>query len=305
MDRFVKGATQPKCSDARNFAYADEKTVGGYWDLARKYAMGDRVFQSIAGASSANNMYYVRGKFVFLDNAFESTGVGGDCAGGPFRQYYDTTIGDLLNACGVSWTFYAEGYRQAAEAHPKCVGKWPQAYDPGDIPIAYYPSLADKPEHMQDYEELKRALKENKLPAVTFVKSVGFRSEHPKDNTISAGVAFSKDLFQAVTDSAYAKNTLVIVTPDEGGGYFDHIPPPGKSSVDGKEYGVRIFLLALGEFAKTNYISHVPMEHTSLIRFIEWNWLGGEPGQLGTRDAAVHNIGSLLNAAKTGTAIPE
>ena len=46
------------------------------------------------------------------------------------------------------------------------------------------------------------------------------------------------------------------------------------------------------------------MEHSSLVKFIEWNWLGGTTGQLGTRDAVVANIGSVLDPTKTGVAVP-
>jgi hypothetical protein len=40
------------------------------------------------------------------------------------------------------------------------------------------------------------------------------------------------------------------------------------------------------------------------VKFIEWNWLGGKTGQLGTRDTVVNNIGSLLDPSTTGTTVP-
>ena len=46
------------------------------------------------------------------------------------------------------------------------------------------------------------------------------------------------------------------------------------------------------------------MEHSSIVKFIEWNWLGGATGQLMGRDATVNNLGDLLDATKTGTAVP-
>jgi phospholipase C len=96
----------------------------------------------------------------------------------------------------------------------------------------------------------------------------------------------------------------VILTYDESGGYFDHVAPPQESTVDNEPYGARIPFLALGPFARSNYISHVTMEHSSLVKFIEWNWLGGTTGQLGTRDAVVANIGSVLDPTRTGVAVP-
>ena len=46
------------------------------------------------------------------------------------------------------------------------------------------------------------------------------------------------------------------------------------------------------------------MEHSSIVRFIEWNWLGAT-GQLGTRDREVANIGSLLEPQATGVVVPD
>jgi hypothetical protein len=47
------------------------------------------------------------------------------------------------------------------------------------------------------------------------------------------------------------------------------------------------------------------MEHSSIVKFIEWNWLGGTTGQLQGRDANVHNIGSILDSGATGVAVPQ
>jgi phospholipase C len=108
----------------------------------------------------------------------------------------------------------------------------------------------------------------------------------------------------AVNKSPYAASTLILLTYDEGGGFFDHVTPPANAAADGKPYGTRVPLVAIGPFAKKNAVSHVVMEHSSIVKFIEWNWLGGTTGQLMGRDAAVNNLGDLLDAAKTGTAVP-
>jgi phospholipase C len=111
-------------------------------------------------------------------------------------------------------------------------------------------------------------------------------------------------LVQHVAQSRYAGSTLVLLTYDEGGGYFDHVTPPPPSPVDGKPYGTRVPLLAVGPFAKTGTISHVVLEHSSIVRFLEWNFLGGATGQLTGRDAVVANLGSLLDPSATGGAVP-
>jgi hypothetical protein len=61
--------------------------------------------------------------------------------------------------------------------------------------------------------------------------------------------------------------------------------------------------MAIGPFTQHDWVSHTPMEHASIVKFIEWNWLGAT-GQLAGRDAVVNNLGSLLDPAKTGTTVP-
>jgi phospholipase C len=111
------------------------------------------------------------------------------------------------------------------------------------------------------------------------------------------------NVITTILSSPYGKDTLVLLTWDEGGGLFDHVTPPGTSAVDSQPYGTRIPLLAMGPFAKTNYVSHVTMEHSSIVKFLEWNFTG-ETGQLGARDAVVANLGDLLDPAKTGIPVP-
>ena len=182
---------------------------------------------------------------------------------------------------------------------------YPCIYDPGDVPFQYYPSLRDKPEIMRDLAQLDTDLAGGKLPAVSFVKGLGFKTEHPGfGDKVSVGAAFVKGIADKLAASPFASSTLVLVTFDEGGGFFDHVAPPATSVSDGKPYGTRVPTLALGPFARKNEVSHVVMEHSSIVKFIEWNWLGNT-GQLGTRDAEVNNLGSLLDPAATGVPVPE
>jgi phospholipase C len=232
-------------------------------------------------------------------------------------QFTDKTIGDLLTAALVPWAWFADGYAAMQAAKGACpprpadcafpFGFYPCAFDPSDIPFEYYPSTRDNPATMRDLSALETALSSGTgLPAVSFVKALGYKSEHPgTDNTLSAGVDWAAGLIGKIGGSAYASTTLVLLTYDEGGGYFDHVAPPPANAVDGKPYGTRVPLLAYGSFVRKNFVSHVTMEHSSIVKFIEWNWLRQKTGQLGTRDAVVNNIGSLLDPAKTGVAVPE
>jgi phospholipase C len=301
MDRYVDG----RCGNRQNFAYADDSSVGFYRDLAARSALADRWFQPVVGASSANDMYFARANFVFPDNTYVPDSIGAGCTLNKNKiTYDDQTVGDLLADAGVSWAFYIQGYQEMIDAvqagscpppDPACPGGfpiYPCVYDPSDIPFQYYPRFRDNPTYMRDFSRLRQDLAGNDLPSVVFVKALGFRSEHPGyGDTISDGIAFTDD--------------LITVTYDESGGYFDHVSPPPTSAVDDKDYGPRVPTFAIGRFARAGTVSHVELEHSSIVKFLEWNWLGEQTGQLGTRDAVVHNIGSLLDPAETGTVVPD
>ncbi len=262
-----------------------------------------------------------RAGFVFDDNTEAPQGaVGVSCTlgAGTQTQYPDQTIGDLLTAANVPWTYYAGGYaaQSAASAQGTCAQKtdactasinfYPCTFDPSDVPFEYYASSRDAPAHIADDQQFLSDLQDGSLPAVSWVRALGYESEHPAQFTkLSVGVAWVTTMIDAVASSRYRDSTLVLLTYDEGGGYFDHVPPPAPSTVDAKAYGTRLPFLAVGKFAKKNFVSHVTMEHSSLVKFIEWNFLGGKTGQLGTRDAVVNNIGSVLDATATGPAVPE
>jgi phospholipase C len=312
MDKYVTGAP---CASPGNFAYADSAAASTYWQLAGQGAIADRYFQPVAGASSSNDMYFAEAKFVFLDDEYETQSKGASCQIGLGMSYTDPTIANLLLSAGATFGVYAGGYGVAAAASPNCAtvppacpgmhAGYPCVYDPADIPFEYYPSLRDNPLYMKDFTQFSTDVSGGKLPSFSFVKSIGYLSEHPGDgDTISGGETFVQGVIDAVEASPYAANTLILVTWDESGGYFDHIAPPAASTVDNKPYGPRIPLIAVGPFAAKGVVSHVQMEHSSIVTFLEWNWLGGKTGQLKTRDAVVHNIGSLLDPTKTGTAVP-
>ncbi len=316
MDGYVTSAT---CGDKRNFAVAPASAVKPYLDLATQYAVADHYFQPIAGQSISNDMYLAVAKEVFIDNAYEPDAIGNQCELTPVQAAPysgQKTIADLLTTAGKTVTWYGEGYAtmQAAgtgncPSVPKdCAfgfATYPCVYDPGDSPFLYYSQYNTSTTFVRDYGELATDLAAGTLPDVSYVKGLGYHSEHPGyGTTISAGTTFVTGVVQAIEASCYADDTLVLITWDEGGGFFDHIAPPAESAVDSQPYGTRVPLLAVGHYAKKGEVSHVPMEHSSIVKFLEWNYLGGTTGQLGARDAVVNNIGSLLDPAQTGVTVP-
>jgi phospholipase C len=306
MDRYVKGAGAG-CSNSRNAAYAPSSVMGYHWGLAANYSLSDRYFQPVAGSSSMNNMYLSRAAHVF-DGPVDVQASGSGCVGsGPLQYFENLTIGHLLSHCGVSWAWYMEGYAVANADPTGCPGgAWPFGYDGSDNPMQYAPDFIDVPAFNRDYLSFATDIASQTLPGVVFIKALGNRTEHPGSGIIiSAGANFVRNTLNAILASDFYRNrTLVLLTYDESGGYYDHISPPPNHPFDNQPYGARSPFFALGHFAKTNYVSHVTLEHSSIVRFIEWNFLGGQPGQLGTRDRAVNNIGDMLQPERTGTAVP-
>jgi phospholipase C len=261
-------------------------------------------------------MYLWAARFVFPDNRYEPDAAGAQCSTTQLRRQYDdvgdpsanANLGRLLSNAGVSWAWYAEGYaamRAAGRGCPSAPRDCPASglrappcvFEPGDIPPEYYPSSVDHPGSVRDYSRLAFDVAHGRLPSVVFVKALGYRTEHPgQGQQITPGAEFVRRTIDTIERSRLAGQTLVILTYDESGGFYDHVAPPPTSAVDGQPYGPRIPTIAIGPLARTGVVSHTQLEAASIVKFVEWNWLHGVTGQLGGRDATVHNLGSLVRS---------
>jgi phospholipase C len=340
MDGYVTGSTGsdqclgtgPSCSTTNNFAIAEQGTVGPYWTLASTNALADRWFQPLAGGSSSNDMYFATAHYQFTDNQAMPDTIGclldctvdSVCLSAQRTTYQGrTTIGDVLVNAGRTFTVYADGYADAVAAgkgncpniaadcnyseftHP--VAYQACRFDASDIPFEYYAQFADST-HIQDFSQFAKDITANKLPDFSYLKALTTRNEHPNVSNITDGISFVQGVLGTLAGSTYASSTLVLLTWDEGGGFFDHIAPPASIDTDDASkpvpYGTRVPMIAIGTFAKKGAVSHVTMEHSSVVRFLEYNFVG-PVGQLGHNDAKVANIGSLLDPASTGVHVPE
>jgi phospholipase C len=190
----------------------------------------------------------------------------------------------------------------------------PNYYDPTDTFHQFYPTAKDVPSHNKDFDTYTGPISNNAyipqgqfnadvdagtLPAVSFIKFLGVFTEHPS-NSIPNGEARVDAVLQKILASpTYSQKTLVLLTWDEYGGFADHMGRLPYSSADGHDTGRRTTLMALGHFARPNYVSHVNRDHSSILRFLEWNFIGPtQVGALQTRDANpdgwTNNIGDML-----------
>jgi len=150
------------------------------------------------------------------------------------------------------------------------------------------------------------------LPNVAFVDPVFVfspsNSFHPPGD-IRDGDAFLASIYQAVTRSPAWSSTLLILTFDEWGGFFDHVVPPvapippaeqAAGNLDGLR-GFRIPTILVSPFAKRGAVSSTVFDHASVLRLIEWRW-NLEP--LTVRDAQANNLADALDFAHPQLSAP-
>jgi phospholipase C len=199
------------------------------------------------------------------------------------------TIGDRLSDQNVSWAWYSGGWDNALLGHPDPLFQFHhQAF-------AFYANYADgtaaKAEHLKDEYSFYTDLYANKLPAVTFIKPLGNNNEHPGYATLLNGQQHVADLVSAIQNTPYWQDTAIIITYDEHGGRWDHVPPP---TIDRWGPGSRVPTIVISPFAKKNFVDHTQYDTTAILKLIEERW-NLEP--LTDRDA---HSGDMLTAFDFG-----
>jgi phospholipase C len=137
---------------------------------------------------------------------------------------------------------------------------------------------------MRDSSDFLEDLKSARLPSVAFIKATGARDEHPADSAPRWGEEWVLDLLRALGDSRLWEKTAVLVTYDEGGGFWDHVAPPRP---DAYGCGTRVPALLVSPWARSGYIDHGVADTTSVLALIRARF-GLQPLQ--ERDARAYNL---------------
>src|SRR6476659_9308243 len=132
-------------------------------------------------------------------------------------------------------------------------------------------------------------IQSGKLPAVSFFKPIGAESEHPAYSSLIKGEQHVMDILGKLEQSPLWKDTAVIITYDEYGGFWDHVAPP---KGDRWGPGVRVPAIIISPYAKGGHVDHTQYDTTSILRFLTHRFnLPMLPG-LEARDAALKANGS-------------
>ncbi len=192
------------------------------------------------------------------------------------------TIAEALAAKGVSWKWYTGGRNDGVTTTSEyCTICDPLTFFKGVMTTSLKDNLQDVTQFYQDVKD------EKSLPAVSFIRPFESKAGHPANATMPDFENFVQDVVDRVkaNPKAWAK-TAIIITTDEGGGYYDsgYVQP-----VDFFGDGTRIPLIVVSPFAKKGHVDHVYADHASILKFIEANW-DMKPLSMRSRDSLPNPI---------------
>jgi phospholipase C len=233
-------------------------------------------------ANCASGAYYM------LNNLNPGYVGDGEVANAPGSTWYQgpytippvttPTIADVLIAHKVSWAYYGEGWN-AYLADPDAYSGGAQ-YCNICNPFLYETSIMTgtdpatgvpyRAENLKDTTDLYNAIENNTLPAVSYVKPSGLNDGHPESSKLSLFEDFVKKIVDQVQANPQLRgNTAIMITVDEGGGYWDS---GYVQQLDFFGDGTRIPMIIVSPWTKGGRVSHVYSDHASVPKFIEANW---------------------------------
>jgi phospholipase C len=272
-DQFNEGANDGFVSEHHQRHGSDEAhRVMGYWDremLSASYALADRFalcqrwFCSVMSSTWPNRYYSL---------AATSGGEhGNDVASADFDSIFDR-----LDGADRTWCDYFS-----------------------NAPFGVLLPTASLDEHrFKPLEDFFRDAEIGRLPNFSVIEPFyGRNSDHPPEHPL-AGQILIASVYEALARSDQWDRCLLVVTYDEHGGWFDHVPPPtvpDDRADDGfDQLGFRVPTLVIGPWVKPGHLSDTWFDHTSVLAFLQTLW-GLDP--LTERDAAANDMTDLLDEA--------
>jgi phospholipase C len=263
-----------------SMGYYDSTTTGmtTLWNYASQFALADNYFSSVLSSAPAQGFYLVSA----TDNgkSFSTQPVYGPCEQPDAAAYANTApnVGDQMTTKNVGWGWYQENLGVCG------------SYVPQQNAFQYFTSTHDAP-NIQDYGAFVTQLNGNKVPSVSFIQMSPSHSGHPGSSTISASITFLDQFVQKIQASQIWDSTAIFVMWDEGGGFYDHVPPP---QIDTEGLGIRVPLLVISPLVKPGTVFHGRADHTSILKFIQWNW-NLQPLNARNSDGSISDLRAMFN----------
>ncbi len=193
-------------------------------------------------------------------------------------DYAWTDLTYLLHKNNISWGYYVlAGTEPDCEddSEKTCVQHAQNAKTPGIWnPLPYFDTVKQDGElgDVQSLTNFFTQAQNGTLPAVSWITPSGDVSEHPPAK-VSAGQTYVTGLINAVMNSPEWSSSVILLSWDDWGGFYDHVTPP---SVDQNGYGLRVPAMVISPFAKKGFIDHQTLSHDAYDKFIEDTFLSSQ-----------------------------
>jgi len=262
-----------------------------HYALADAFTVCDHYFCSVLGPTAPNRLYWMTGT---LDPDGRAGGpVIENIAPGRRRELSWTTFPEVLEDAGVSWKIYNAPRSQATLVngmvqHFRAYRPGTGVFEKGIVPS--YPT------------DFVRDVERGTLPHVSWIIPAMQRSEHPSFPA-AVGADEIVDVLALLTSRpALWERTALIVSYDENGGLFDHVPPPTPPTGTSAEFvsrpagpepvglGFRVPCLVLSPYARGGFVSSEVYDHTSQLQLLAArfgvsvpnlsNWRAGVAGDM-------------------------
>jgi phospholipase C len=315
---------------ARGTADGDPGCVMGYYDgtdvpvydhLAEQFAVCDRWFASVPGATLPNRLYALSGA---------AAGSRDDRPAYVPPLYHQRSFVQYLDSHHISWRWYSfdPGTLRLADAryrlgHHDRFGYLSKTGLPWKT-VFNLTVNAKIPSFLEDAAAGTLRQVSWIDPAFTNFNPLGFpvNDDHPPAD-IKDGQDLVLAVYDALASSSQWDHSLLVVVYDENGGFYDHVPPP--QAADDKpemfgSYGVRVPAIIVSPWIEPRTVSHTLFDHTSIIKTILLRFCPGvcdppqaqegrprlsrSPHYPGARVAQASHLGELLTRATPRPAPP-
>lgn len=244
--------------------YYDQNRLPFLYNLAGDFALCQKWFCSVRGPTWPNR-WYLHGA---QSNGEISNNFEGDYS---FPMIYDRLVEK-----DKTWAYYYTDLPFLAVAH----------------------QLKERHNASEPYRSIDRFyddIKNGRLPNYVQVDpGFALNDDHPPHH-VGLGEQFLSTVYHALANSEYWNKCMLVITYDENGGFFDHVPPPKTkddfASLGLDQLGFRVPAIVAGPYVKPA-VSDTVYDHTSVLAFVEWLW---DLKPLTQRDAAANNLLDLVD----------
>jgi phospholipase C len=284
----------PNCllGDSMNvMGYHDDREIPNYWAYAKAFTLQDHMFEPVASYSLPDHLFMVSAWSATCTPANDPThcvsdlsnpgngshtGTASNKPEPPNPEFAWTDVTYLLHKNNVSWRYYlASGNEPDCEdGAMKCDAGVQHYLNPGYWNVLpWFDDVAADGEvgNVADTTTFFSDLAMDKLAAVNWIIPSDQLSEHPA-NLVSTGQAYVTTLINAVMKSSFWDSTVIFVTWDDWGGFYDHVPPP---TVDPNGYGFRVPAIVISPWVKPGVVDHTVYSQDAYLKFIEDIFLNG------------------------------